>query len=192
MWSRLVNYGLFQAGWFACVLGAANGYAWLALPAVAVVVAVHLLAARRTSPEAGLLLICLVIGLLFESLLLRTGWVAYADSNPSSGIAPLWIAVMWMLFATTLNRSLGWLRGRPLLACLLGVIGGPLSYLAGESLGAMNMDQPIFAVMALAIGWGTLLPMMVSMAARMDGFAAPPMAEFVHADWRDRGFSNHA
>ncbi len=35
----LLNFAAFQIGWFACVLGAANGFPWLGPVVVAAVVA---------------------------------------------------------------------------------------------------------------------------------------------------------
>jgi hypothetical protein len=76
---------------------------------------------------------------------------------------------MWMLFATTLNVSLRWLRRFPLAAIALGAIGGPLAYWGGARLGAMEFTAPVAATAALAIGWGALTPFLVWLARRFDG-----------------------
>ena len=92
------------------------------------------------------------------------------------GLAPYWIVAMWALFATTLNSSLGWLKGRPLLAALMGGFGGPLAYLAGHRLGGVEMADPVLALAAQGIGWAALMPLMTMIGARLNGFdwAAPP------------------
>jgi hypothetical protein len=90
---------------------------------------------------------------------------------------------MWMLFATTLNVSLRWLRRYPLAAIALGAIGGPLAYWAGARLGAMEFAAPVAATAALAFGWALLTPLLVWLAQRFDGYA--PLVD-PHAEPRPR------
>ena len=75
---RLVlNVIAFQFGWFACVLGAAHDQPWLGSAVVAVLVAVHLATAIRPAVEVRLVAAALVIGVLWETLLLAGGWIEY-------------------------------------------------------------------------------------------------------------------
>ena len=73
----LINFIAFQVGWFACVLGAANGVAWLGPVVVAAVVALHLARARRPLPEFWLVCCAMALGLVADTLLLATGWLSY-------------------------------------------------------------------------------------------------------------------
>ena len=180
----LVNFVAFQLGWFACVLGAANGLPWLGPVVVAAVVALHLVTARRKRPELYLVLVAMVIGLVVDSLLLATGWLRYSAGLWLPGLAPYWIIAMWALFATTLNVSMGWMRGRPVLTLLMGAIGGPLSYLAGEKLGAIELTQPTAALAALAVAWAIAMPLLMWLAARFDGVREQVVPDFVQRDWR--------
>jgi len=176
----LLNVVAFQAGWFTTVLGAANDLPWLGLVVVLAVAALHLRSSRRPSVEARLLVAAMALGVLADSLLLATGWIAYPNGHWAPGLAPYWIVTLWALFATTLNVSLRWLRGRYLLAALFGAVGGPLSYLAGARLGAMNFIETLPAVAALAIAWAVLMPLLMGLAARLDGTrraAAAPAGE---------------
>ena len=180
---KLLNYVLFQAGWLACVIGAAQGWPGGGLLAVAAIVAVHLLLARRPAREAALLALCAAIGGAFDSLLLATGWIAYPHGSWIPGFAPYWIVALWILFGTTLNLSIQWLRGRALLAAALGAAGAPLSYAAGAELGAMTLLQPMPALVALAAGWAVLMPLLAALARRFDGFEAASLPPLVDAGW---------
>ncbi|BBI47768.1 hypothetical protein HORIV_01890 [Vreelandella olivaria] len=42
------------------------------------------------------------------------------------GLLPLWLWMLWPLFATLVYHSLAWLWRYPLLAALCGAISGPL------------------------------------------------------------------
>lgn len=183
------NVAASQAGWFACVIGAANGMPWIGLFAVVLIVAIHLRLARRVGPELRLILSAVVIGLVADSLLVLAGLVRYPSGNWIEGLAPYWILAMWGLFATTLNVSMKWLRNRELLAVLFGAVGGPLAYLAGEKLGAITFVQPPYALVALALIWAFAMPLLVRLAVRMDGMSEITKPDFIHSDWK---VSNHA
>ncbi len=165
----VVNFLAFQAGWFSCVLGAANGYPLVGPVAVLLALSIHLKMAYKPRKELALVLTAAVIGALFDSLLLQTGWLAYPNGMLWVGTAPYWIVAMWLLFATTLNVSLRWLRERPVAAVLLGLIGGPLSYYGGAKLGGLTFINMPAALTALAIGWALVTPLLVRLSERLDG-----------------------
>jgi hypothetical protein len=163
-----INFIAFQLGWFSCVLAAAKGMPWLGPLVVLAVVLLHLKLVAKPFAELKLIGVAMALGLVTDSLLLSSGWLAYAGGSWISGLAPYWIIAMWALFATTLNVSMGWLRGRYLLAAIMGGIGGPLSYLAGEKLGAMTMSEPTLAIAALALAWSVAMPALMWLAARFE------------------------
>jgi len=172
--SRLViNLAAFQLGWFSCVIGAANGYPLLGLIVVVGVVAVHLGLATQPRRELALIALAGMLGAVFDSTLVRTGWLMYADGMIWDGTAPYWIVAMWLSFATTLNVSLRWLRGRAWAALLFGAVGGPISYLAGARLGALEFVRPGEALSALAVGWALVTPCLVLLSRRLDGVRVP-------------------
>jgi hypothetical protein len=189
-----VNFVAFQLGWFACVIGAAKGLPWVGVLVVLAVIALHLARVRRPVPELRLVGLAMALGLLVDSLLLATGWLSYPAGlwlpGPwGSYLAPYWIVAMWALFATTLNVSMGWLRGRPWLAVLMGAVGGPLSYLGGEELGAIELTEPVAAMAALAVAWAVAMPLLMKAAERLDGVRDKVLPDFVRRDWR---VSDHA
>lgn len=185
----LINFSLFQAGWFSCVLGGAHGLPWIGPLAVAAVVAVHLTFAGRPSREFQLLVMASLMGLVADSLLVVAGWVSYPSGNWIPGFAPYWIIAMWALFATTLNLSMKWMRGRWAIAAIMGAVGGPLSYLAGSRLGAMKFEEPVAALVALSVIWAMAMPLLMLLSVRFDGVSKAQKPEYVQDDWR---VSHHA
>ncbi|MGH8545973.1 MAG: DUF2878 domain-containing protein [Gammaproteobacteria bacterium] len=168
----LVNVALFQIGWFACVLGAAHGRAGLGSMIALTIVVLHCLRAPHSLPEAALVLTAAAMGALWDSILGALGWFDYGTL-----FAPYWIVALWMVFATTLNVSLRWLKGRYLLGALFGAVGGPIAYYAGEKLGAFTYADPLLALGAQAVGWALLMPLMLRVAQRLDGFGAARKVE---------------
>ena len=174
--SRFANAAVFQAGWFASILSAANDMPWTAAMAALAVVAAHLWLTPDFQAELKLVLAAGLIGAIWENALALAGWTVFQDGQLISNTAPLWMVAQWMLFATTLNLSLSWLKPRLAVAALFGAIGAPLSYLAGERLGALSMPQHQEALIALALGWAVLTPSLVLLARRWDGSRpAPPI-----------------
>ncbi len=167
--TRLVtNFALFQAGWFACVLGAAWGRPWTGAALALAAAAWHVARAARPGGELALVLIAAAFGAAFDSLLAASGWLVYASPVPWAGLAPVWIVALWACFATTLNVSLGWLKGRHVLAAVLGAAGGPLAYLAGEALGGVTLSARTPSLAALAAGWAVAMPLLLLIAARLE------------------------
>lgn len=164
----LAWFTLFQAAWFACVLGAAQGHAELGMLAVAAVVALTGAASDARGDELRLTALALLIGLGWDTALLQFGLLVYASPGPLPGLAPPWILALWALFATLLRGPLAWLHGRPLLSAALGAAGGPLSYLAAVRLGAGSFPDDARALLVLALGWAVMTPALTEAAHHLE------------------------
>nr|WP_207280756.1 DUF2878 domain-containing protein [Thiocystis violacea] len=158
----------FQLAWFACVLGGAHHWPWLGVIVAVLVVALRLLQSPKPQTEAVMILAVGLIGAAWDSLLVRLGFLSYPSGMLLPWLAPIWIIAMWLAFATTLNVSLGWLKGRWYLASLFGAIGGPLAYYAGNRLGGVSFPDTLVAMTVLAGGWSFLMPLTAWIAERLD------------------------
>lgn len=164
-----LNVVAFQVGWFSAVMTAANNIPLVGVLVMFLAIALHLYLAKRPRIELLLVAMCGTIGAMFDTLLVGFGWVDYPSGYLLGGVAPYWIVAMWMLFATTLNVSLRWLRGNHTLAVLFGLVGGPLAYFTGEKLGGIVLVDFTAAMLALGIGWGVMMPLLTLLATRFDG-----------------------
>lgn len=168
---QLLNFALFQAAWFAGVLGAAHDAPLLGTMVVFAVIAWHLTVSARPATEAKLVAAALAIGAAFETFCVQLGQVTYASGQPEPHLAPYWMVAMWGLLAIALNVTMRWMKRRWLLAAALGAIAGPMSYAAGVHLGAATFRQPSAALATLAVGWALLMPLMMWLSDRFDGVA---------------------
>lgn len=157
--SRLLNFAMFYLGWFACVGGAARGLLWLGPAVVAGLVLVHLVVAPHRGQEAGLILLSGLLGFLADTAQASLGLYAFTNTSVAPWLCPPWMVALWMLFATTLNSSMRWLAGRFALGAALGALFGPLSYLAGARLGAIELhaNTPL-TLAAIAFAWACAMP----------------------------------
>lgn len=176
-WTSLLNYALFQAGWFVCVLGAAVGYPWLATAIGLLLVLVHLLLVRNAFRESLLLLASLLLGLLVDGIHIRTGVLVFPIGSFHPGLPPAWILVLWLQFAMSLHYSLGWLSGRYVLGALLGSVSGALAYWAGVRFGAAAFgNELIHSLVQIGLSWG--LTMLVLL--KISTLTAPPKAALTY------------
>jgi hypothetical protein len=175
----VVNVLAFQAAWLGIVGGAAAGWFWLGPLAALVLVMVHLSIAARPARELAGMALVATVGTSWDVIPAALGLIEYRGGVAALAGAPCWISALWLVFATTLNVSLRWLRARPALAVALGAVGGPLSYQAAAALGALELTAPGAAVAAQAVAWAALLPATSAIAARHDG-VTPVVAERAH------------
>jgi hypothetical protein len=167
---KAVNFIVYQVTWLLGVIAAARGQAPLGFLIVAAAIAVHLWLAPQRAPEVRLVLVALLVGLLWESLLVSLGLFRYSSGNFAAGLAPYWILALWAQFATTLNLSLAWLKGRPLVGVAFGLLGGPLAYYAGFKLGALDSPNLTLALALQGVGYAVFVPALCALAVRWNGF----------------------
>ena len=165
IWGNVIGY---QIVWFTAVLGASRGLAWPAAIAAVLFAAWQLATSSERAVEVRLVLVAVALGVVLDGALAATDQVRYAAPSPAlpPGGAPVWILARWVAFALTLNRSLGWLMGKPLVSLLLGAIGGPLAYMAAGRLGAAAFSLPHWhGLLALAVGWAVAIVLLTYLAA---------------------------
>ena len=163
----VISFVALQAGWFACVLGAARGYPWLGPSVVFVGLAIHV----GTQPKAWrakevlVLALAAVLGFLVDSALLRAGVMTVAGA----AVSPPWLVALWPNLAAVTARggSLGSLERRPILRVLLGVAGGPFAYGAGVRLGAIGLAESRLGALAIiGAAWSVVLPTLFCLRRR--------------------------
>lgn len=151
-----LNFILFQAGWFICVLYpglAAAGFVVLLLVFHMVFVSQH----RLTELQfigAGT-----VIGGVLDGIWFQTGILD--DGTGSIQITPVWLVGIWAMFMTTLSHSLSWIGSKPWLPFVCAPVAGPFAYWSASKLGAVQLPDLPLSLMALAFGWLVVFPAML-------------------------------
>ena len=163
-WANLIGY---QLAWFGVVICAARGQPWLSVALAAAFAAVQWVVSKQQASDARLLACAVACGIVLDGSLAVNGLLQYASAQPAV-LAPVWILALWAAFAMTLNHSMTFLRGRPLLAAAFGAVGGPLAYLgASRGFDAVAFPDPSWpALLGLALGWGIAMPVLAMLALR--------------------------
>ncbi len=165
---RVLNFVLYQIGWFACVLGAAYAAPWLGISVALSLVAIHLWLATDRLNQFKLLIAATCVGLVVDSILLTLGVYQFPSGMLVAWLPPLWMSVLWMQFATTFQYCLNWLSGHYVVSAVFGFVGAPLVFLAGQRLGAVSFLPPLGVnLMLLAVLWGVAIPVLIYMSDRI-------------------------
>ncbi|MGV8944434.1 DUF2878 domain-containing protein [Thermomonas sp.] len=163
-WANVIGY---QLVWFAIVISAARGQPLWGIAAAAAFITLQLRFSATRKADSRALLATFACGFLLDGALAATGWLHYASPLVSLP-APIWILALWLAFAMTLNHSMAFLQGKPVLAAALGGIGGPLAYLgAARGFDAVVFTSPAWhAIALLAIGWAIALATLAILTRR--------------------------
>ena len=164
---KIINFILFQAAWFICVLGASYNQTYLALTLSIIILLIHFSLIKKRMLDVKLIIIAGLIGLLFDGALLNFDLIIYNDPGLPYPFTPIWIVMLWMIFAMTLNHSLAWLSQKYYLSILFGAIGGPLAYIAGEKLGAITLLSTN-SIITLSVGWALITPILLIIANKLN------------------------
>jgi len=149
-WQTLVLNALrFEAGWLLCVLGGS----WVAAFAGGSLLAWHLW--RCAWPgEWRFIAGFALLGLVIDGGLQLLGGFDFNDQTLVLGLLPLWLWMLWPLFATLVYHSLAWLWRYPLLAARCGASSGPLSDYGGALLAEVTLSAWLLPAQALV--WALL------------------------------------
>lgn len=171
--AKVTNFVIFQTVYAACVLGSARGHVWLGPLAGALLLPINLwfFPAHERSREVRLWIIAGAIGLVLDSGLQGLNAIAFPDitriapeSVFSAWLVPPWIVTLWVAVGTMLRTSLGWLRGRYVLAATFGAIGGPFSFWSGARLGATELPLGWTSFALLGFEYAVVMPLLLRLS----------------------------
>ena len=179
---QIANFIVFQAAWFAAVLGAAHRVPLWGTACVIAAITWHLGVSARPGQEAKLIGLACLIGFLVESVIAMQGHVVYPSGQPVAWLAPYWMVALWGELGIAMNVTMRWMKRRLWLAALLGAIAGPLAFASGVRLGGAQFIDTTPALLTLAIAWAALMPLLVWLSNRFDGVSVPQPVSAVATD----------
>jgi hypothetical protein len=84
------------------------------------------------------------------------------------------MVALWTSFALSLNHSLAFLHGRPLLAMVLGGLGSPFAYwAAANGWNALSLGtSPLLCLSLVGAAWIVIMPLLARLSLRWRRFDA--------------------
>ena len=166
--TQLINYALYQIGWFACVLGGASQRPWTGFLIAMILVGVHLALSVERSIEVRLVVLATGVGAVVEMIQIAAGTYRFTSGTVTDALPPPWLLAMWAQFATTFRFSLRSVITRPVPAMLFGAAGGPIAFVAGERLGAVTLLPPLaYGLLRLSVSWAIALIVCSAVVSRV-------------------------
>lgn len=151
---KIVNALMLKAAWLCCVLGGI----YYGVPALAAMFALSFWQ-RELDGDRPFVIALGLIGLCLDTFWMYVGVLDYGAAAlnlaPGIHIAPAWIILLWLAVGLSIRHSLIFLVNRPVLGALLVGGGAPLSYLTGESFGAVTIPSAQ-GLVVLALIWVVL------------------------------------
>ncbi|OQK16263.1 hypothetical protein AU255_14310 [Methyloprofundus sedimenti] len=165
---NLINLLWLQGLWFVAVIGAASGLVWPAFVMLNAFIVWQLHPANHIQGDFPLVLVALLIGFILDSSWISLGLIQFSSPNTINNLAPLWILLLWVGLALTLNHSLAWLQHRLGLAAVCSAISSPLSYLGAERLGALQFNDHFWSgFFCIATSWAIVVPFLLWLARNL-------------------------
>lgn len=162
----LVCLALHSALWLLLTWGAGAGQLWWpALTAAAAIVAACWRAGPQRWRVAAVIAVGVVCAFAVDGSLIKIRLVSYAGADPGQPVPPAWIIALWALFAAVIALPARKLLTSPVLAGVLGGLGGPAAYMAGRSLGAIDASRTGLIVVGVFFALAT--PVIVLVANRL-------------------------
>jgi len=154
----IFNFLGLQITWAACAYGAIKAQPMFGVIAGVTYLILHFMLTPSRRTDLITLLSLSTIGILLDYANMQFGVLGF-NAYHSSGFIPLWLVALWCVFTLMIPHSLYWLRKKPLLAFILGGIGGSSSYWLGHKLGAINLHDPLFTSVGIYfIQWAIFIP----------------------------------
>lgn len=153
---NVLNFVLFQAGWLVCVLYPGM----LAAGVVAVFLVLHfILISQHRWLEAQFIGFGTVVGGVLDGIWFQIGILD--DGTGEVLLTPIWLVAIWAIFMTTLCHSLQWVGRKPWLPWVLAPMAGPFAYWSASQLGAVELPLMNLSLLALALGWLLVFPLLL-------------------------------
>lgn len=156
-----INSLCYTLGWFWCVLFGIHGQPIIAVIGAVLLIIIQLYCTKIKDiglyiQDLLLAMISIPLGILLEIFFIQTTLIHYIHSNEIT--PPIWIVCLYPLFSLLLNHSLNIIKKNYLRSFLVGLLGAPLSYIAGASLGGVTFIYPLFQTwIIIGISWGVFL-----------------------------------
>ncbi|MBA3238851.1 MAG: DUF2878 domain-containing protein [Parachlamydiaceae bacterium] len=155
------NALFFYIGWLVCMYEAVGKYPLIGPLVVGGILIYHFIVTNEKKSDLIICLALAFLGTIVDSVYVAIGMLEYQGGfEYFPNIAPLWITSLWVLYGTSVNHSLKWMRCSVFVAAAMGAGGAISSYLAGLKLEAVNFLWEEWLVLTV-IGtvWAIVVPL---------------------------------
>jgi hypothetical protein len=167
---RAVSFILYQAAWWACVLGAGTTWALAGIAGTAAYAAWHIATSEKRAREARVVLVATLLGAAGDSALVLLEQLTFGEAVQLGPLpCPLWLVALWVGFGATLTSSFSWAISSPIRAAAFGAVAGPLAYFGGTRLVDMQLGEPQWtSLIAVGVEWALAMLVLWAVAREVN------------------------
>ena len=158
----IFNGVTFYIYWWVSLWGASVGKFCIG-PLLAVSYFIlHFILITNRKKELKYMLFCILTGIIFESILLYSGFVTYKGIfNNTYNIVPIWPIVLWAGYSLTVFHSFKYIKGNYFISFILGAFFAPLIHISGNTLGAITFNYNFYrSYLILMAMWSICFPLL--------------------------------
>ena len=122
----------------------------------------HFILITNKKKEFKYMLFCIVVGFMFESILLYSGFLTYRGIISNSyNIVPIWPIILWAGYSLTVFHSFRYMKGNYFISFILGALFAPLIHVSGNKLGAISFNYSLYiSYLTLMLMWSICFPLL--------------------------------
>lgn len=151
---KIINGLIFQCCWFLALL-----VSWQTALMGLGLLLIHGIKYEPKQHHYPSLLGAALLGMLLDTLWINLGYVVVSDPERANVFnLPLWLMITWVGFVLTVSSSLSWMSVKTKVFPWVCMILGPVSYMAGERLGVIELSRESLVILAgqwWVMGWIT-------------------------------------
>jgi hypothetical protein len=169
-WRSIAPWLAFQAVWLVCAIGAASGSGVPGIAAALMFAAAMIAWSPQPVRDALVVAISGIAGFLIESAMVSAGLIRFSAPWPIETMVPAWMVALWIAFGASVPSFADRLGAHRLkIAATLGAVAGPLAYLAGARLGALQLVGSVtLSLLVISAIWAAVMAGLVALHARFD------------------------
>ena len=161
--TQTLNFIAFQILWFGCVVGGgAHRELWIGSLSLIPLVLLVLFQPSRWL-DFMLAFTATALGLSLEYIWIKLGILSFSGAT----FPPVWMGFLWFGFALTINHSMKFFRDSPIIGPLIVGFFGPITYLAGNKLGAVIV-MDYFLLVLIIPTWIFLFHFLRTLSLKVD------------------------
>ena len=142
--------------------GGINGYSILAsIPMLLWIAAWIWYEKKHWRPVLYITLFSGLYGATFDSIMVLTEVMVFPPHFNFGIPSPFWMVTLWLGFGALVEKSFNKLYGKWVICALLGVIGGPMAYLGGFEMGAVDLGVSRYSfIFWVGLEWLIAMPLL--------------------------------
>lgn len=154
---KIINIALFYIGWVLCGLYHNFNIALIVLS----LALINVLICNYQTKEIFLIFLLAFLGLLNDALAASFEIFEFTYAPSLLNWSNIWLFSLWVIFLTTFNSSLGFMKRYNLaILSICGTIGGTVSYYSALKIGVLNAKDLPRTIIYLIINWAILFPLL--------------------------------